>query len=498
MPLSLYDTLTAKKKAFEPLRPGQVGIYVCGVTVYDYIHIGHARSGTVFDVLVRHLRESGYTVTYVRNITDIDDKIIKRANETGEEPLAVAKRFTDAFHEDMTLLKIAAADIEPKVSDHLAEIYALIERLIEKGFAYQAGGDVYFSVSRFPGYGKLSHRSLVSLAVGASGRLSEAEVERKRDPADFALWKAAKPGELCWDSPWGKGRPGWHIECSAMSMRYLGESFDLHGGGLDLVFPHHENEIAQSEAATGKPFANFWIHNGFVEVAKEKMSKSLGNFFTVRECYRFVEPEALRYFALTVHYRAPLNLDWTVDEAGQVSGFPAVAEAERRVEYIYRTQLRLRAIAPKRIRDNLTEVPDEIAFFHKRLAAALDDDLNMPVALAATHEFLKQVNELAEPSGRKKRPIARIAIQAAESGFAVLGRVLGLGTDDPSQFLSRVRERRAKSRGVTLSEIEDAIEQRIAARRNRDFASADAIRNRLTEKGIELMDGPDGTTWHIP
>jgi len=498
MTLSLYDTLTAKKRVFEPLRPGHVGIYVCGVTVYDYVHIGHARSGTVFDVLVRYLRESGYTVTYVRNITDIDDKIIKRANETGEQPLAVAERFTDAFHEDMALLKIAPADIEPKVSEHLAEIHRLIERLIDTGFAYQTGGDVYFSVSRFPGYGKLSHRSLVSLAIGASGRLNEAEVERKRDPADFALWKAAKPGELSWDSPWGKGRPGWHIECSAMSMRYLGESFDLHGGGLDLVFPHHENEIAQSEAATGKPFAKFWIHNGFVEVSKEKMSKSLGNFFTARECYRFVEPEALRYFALTVHYRAPLNLDWTVDETGQVSGFPAVEEAERRVEYIYRTQLRLRAIAPKRIKDDATEVPEQIARFPKRMAAALDDDLNMPVALAATHEFLKQVNEMAEPIDRKKRPIAKDAIQAAESGFAALGRVLGLGTDDPSQFLSRVRERRAKSRGITVSEIEEAIEQRIAARKSRDFASADAIRNRLAEKGIELMDGPEGTTWHIP
>jgi cysteinyl-tRNA synthetase len=283
-----------------------------------------------------------------------------------------------------------------------------------------------------------------------------------------------------------------------MSTRYLGESFDIHGGGLDLVFPHHENEIAQSEAASGKPFANFWIHNGFVEVAKEKMSKSLGNFFTARECYRFVEPEALRYFAMTVHYRAPLNLDWTLDETGQVNGFPVVEEAERRVEYIYRTQLRLGAIAHKRIREDTSEVPDEIALFPKRLAAALDDDLNMPIALAATHEFLKQVNELAEPAGRKKRPIAKIAIEAAKSGFAVLGRVLGLGTDDPTQFLSRVRERRAKSRGITVSEIEDAIEQRIAARRNRDFTSADAIRNRLAEKGIELMDAPDGTTWHIP
>ncbi|MBN1655101.1 MAG: cysteine--tRNA ligase [Deltaproteobacteria bacterium] len=498
MPLTLYDTLSARKRTFEPLKPGHVGIYVCGVTVYDYVHIGHARSATVFDVMVRHLRESGFIVTYVRNITDIDDKIIKRALESGEETAQVAERFIEAFRQDMRVLNLLPADIEPKVSEHLQEIYQLISELIEKGYAYQAEGDVYFSVSRFPGYGKLSHRSLVSLATGASGRLNDAELERKRDPVDFALWKGAKPGELGWDSPWGRGRPGWHIECSAMSMRYLGETFDIHGGGLDLVFPHHENEIAQSEAATGKPFANFWVHNGFVEVAKQKMSKSLGNFFTARECYRFFEPEALRYFALTVHYRAPLNLDWVVDEAGRVTGFPSIEEAERRVEYIYNTQLRLKAVSPKRIREDAVEIPEEIALFPERLAAALDDDLNLPVALAVTHEFLKQVNELSEPAGKRKIAIARKAVEAAENGFLVLGRVLGLGYDDPSRFLSRVRERRAKARGITPEQIEKAIDERIAARKKRDFIQADAIRSRLAENGIELMDGPEGTTWHIP
>jgi cysteinyl-tRNA synthetase len=336
------------------------------------------------------------------------------------------------------------------------------------------------------------------MALGASGRLRDEESQRKRDPADFALWKGAKAGELSWPSPWGAGRPGWHIECSAMSMRYLGESFDLHGGGLDLIFPHHENEIAQSEAATGKPLARYWMHNGFIEVAKEKMSKSLGNFFTARECYRVVDPEALRFFTMTVHYRSPLNLDWVVDPSGQVQGFPQIEEAERRVEYLYQTRLRLTAIASDRVDESRTEAPKALADFPTRFKEALDDDLNMPAALAVTEDFLKQVNELAEPTSKKKARIGRAGLDAALAGFGILDRILGLGTQDPAQFLSRIRARRAERRGIVDAEVEQAIAQRLNARKNRDFATADAIRSRLAEQGIELMDGPESTTWHIP
>ncbi len=497
MDIRLHNTVTGRKEPFEPLQPGKVGIYVCGPTVYDYPHLGHARAYVVYDVLVRHLRESGLQVKYVRNITDIDDKIIKRAREAGEQPAELARRYTEVFHEDMQRLGVLAADVEPRVSDHLPEIHALIGRLIERGHAYRVDGDVYFEVNSFLGYGGLSHRSSSSLATGASGRLDEAEERRKRDPADFALWKSSGPGERGWDSPWGKGRPGWHIECSAMSMKHLGETFDIHGGGLDLVFPHHENEIAQSEAATGKKPVRYWVHNGFIEVDKEKMSKSLGNFFTARECFRLFEPEALRYYVLTVHYRAPLNLDWTLDAQGALAGFPGVEEAERRVQYIYNTRKRVQAIEPSRIVDSAEPVQPELKDFASRLRAALDDDLNTPVGLAVTSEFLKNANELVEATRRKKGKVSRAAVNAAIEGFAALGRVLGLGEQRPDDLLERVRARRVKAVGMSEQDVEREIEARVQARKAKDFQAADAIRDRLAEKGIELMDGPEGTTWRV-
>jgi cysteinyl-tRNA synthetase len=497
MDIRLHNTLTGRKEPFQPLHPGRVGIYVCGPTVYDYPHLGHARCYVVYDVLVRHLRESGLQVKYVRNITDIDDKIIKRAAEAGEEPAGLAEKYAAIFHQDMERLGVLAADVEPRVSDHLPEIHALIRRLVETGHAYQADGDVYFEVGSFLGYGALSRRGSSSLVVGASGRLCEISEKRKRDPADFALWKGSKPGEPGWDSPWGRGRPGWHIECSAMSMKHLGETFDIHGGGLDLVFPHHENEIAQSEAATGKKPARYWVHNGFIEMNKEKMSKSLGNFFTARECFRLLEPEALRYYVLTVHYRAPLSLDFALDEQGNLRGFPGVEEAERRVEYVYATQRRLERIEPSRIVDSSEPVPTEIADFQARLRGALDDDLNTPIALAVTGEFLKSANEIAEGTRRKKGKASRTAIDAAAEGFAVLGRVLGLGEQQPEAFLGRVRARRVKAAGLSEEAVERDIAARNQARKDRDFQAADAIRSRLAEKGIELMDGPEGTNWRV-
>jgi cysteinyl-tRNA synthetase len=449
----------------------------------------------VYDVLVRHLRARDMAVTYVRNVTDIDDKIVRRAKELGEKPVELARRFTAIFHEDMAKVGVLPADVEPRVSEHLPEIFKLIGDLLARGAAYRVDGDVYFRVQAFPGYGKLSHRRLDDLAHGASGRIDEDEQRRKEHPADFALWKSDDDPEATWESPWGRGRPGWHIECSAMSTRYLGESFDLHGGGLDLVFPHHENEIAQSEAVSGKPLARLWMHNGFVEVNKEKMGKSLGNFFTAREVFRFVEPEAMRWFVMTVHYRAPLSLDWSLDAAGQVQGFPQIEEAERRVEYLYRTRERLQAIEPARLHAG-RPVPAVLRDFAARLGEALDDDLNMPVALALAHEALREVNELCEAAARKAGA-GRDAAAAAASVFDVLVRVLGLGADDATAFLARLQERRIARLGLDRAAIDGRVRERAEARRARDFARADAIRAELGALGVEVMDTAQGSRWRV-
>ena len=497
MSVRLHNTLTGQKETFEPAEPGHARIYVCGPTVYDYAHLGHARCYVVYDVLVRHLRSNGLKVTYVRNITDVDDKILKRASETGTEPTDLATRFANAYAEDMHRLGNLDPDVEPRVSTHLEDIFALVQRLIEREHAYVSDGDVYFSVESFPEYGKLSHRDLGQMKVGASDRLDDAQTARKRHPADFALWKKSADGAWGWESPWGPGRPGWHIECSAMSMKHLGNTLDLHGGGLDLVFPHHENEIAQSEAATGVPFSRCWMHNGFVEVDKEKMSKSLGNFFTARDLFERVEPEAIRYFMMTVHYRAPLNLDWTLDDAGNVTGFPQFEEAERRLAYLYKTKQRLANLPENRIVDSDGPVPSELGEFSSALRGALDDDLNMPVALAKLADFLKTVNELCDQAMRKKGKATRSAVDAAARGFDALGRELGLGAEDASAVLLRIRDRRAKARGLDADWIEGRIEARTEARKSKDFAEADRIRDELGANGVELLDGPEGTGWTI-
>ena len=480
-----------------PAEPGHVRLYVCGQTVYDHAHVGHMRTELTYDFLVRHLRERGLRVTYVRNVTDVDDKIIRRAAETGEGPMQLAQRYAAANREDELQLGLINPDIEPRVSDHIEPIRALITTLIDKGAAYSSEGDVYFSVEAFPEYGKLSHRKQADLEYGASGRLDDSEVQRKRRPADFALWKAAKPGEISWESPWGNGRPGWHIECSAMCMCHLGESIDVHGGALDLVFPHHENEIAQSEAATGKPFSRIWMHCGFLETSREKMSKSLGNFLTARDCFRLYEPEALRYLAMTVHYRSPLALDWSVDAGGVITGSSQLEDAERRVEYVYRTRARLVSIAKARLTEQ-GEVADELANFGNNLNTALEDDLNMPVVLAVLAEFLKQVNELAERTKTKTGRVSQAAVQAGERGVALLGMVLGLGCDDPDTWLARVRRRRALRLGLHEDAIEQKLVERVQARKDRDFARADALRDEIAALGVELMDGTEGTSWRIP
>ncbi len=498
MTLRLYNTLTSKKEPFETAEPGHARVYYCGPTVYDYAHLGHVRSATVYDLLVRHLRANGMKVTFVRNVTDIDDKIIKRSKENGEEPTELAKRFEKAYQEDMRAVGNVDPDIEPRVSEHLTQIHELIQKLIDKGAAYESGGDVYFRVSAFPEYGKLSHRKMEDHESGASGRTSDAELAKKENPADFALWKAATEGDPSWPSPWGPGRPGWHIECSAMSMTHLGESFDLHGGGLDLVFPHHENEIAQSEAATGKQMARFWVHNGFIEVNKEKMSKSLGNFFTARELYKRVDPEAVRWFNMTSHYRAPLNLDWTVDDEGNITGFPQFEEAERRVEYLYNAKKRLSQIPAGRIVDKDEAVPEELAKFGEKLTAVLDEDLNFPAALAEVNAFLKAVNELAEKAKGKKGKVATSWVEAAKAGFSRLEAETGLGQKDADGVLLGIRDRRAAAKGVDAALVEEKIAARAAARAAKDFEKADTLRADLTALGVELLDSPEGTTWTIP
>lgn len=495
--LRLQDTLSGNKKPFVTQTPGEAKIYVCGPTTYDYAHLGHARCYLVYDVLVRHLRATGLKVTYVRNITDIDDKIIKRAAEADMEPLALADKFAKTYHEDFARLGYVEPDIEPKVSDHLEQIFAMIQKLIDNGHAYQSEGDVYFQVDTFSDYGKLSHRDMSQHEEGASERLDTKQQTRKKNAADFALWKGVADDQVGWDSPFGRGRPGWHIECSAMSTEHIGDTLDLHGGGLDLVFPHHENEIAQSECATGHTYCNHWMHNGFIEVDKTKMSKSLGNFFTARELFDRVEPEAIRLFMMTVHYRAPLNLEWTLDEENRVSGFPQFEEAERRLAYLYETKQRVATIPEKRIKDVEDPAPQPIVEFPVKLKEALDDDLNMPVAIAVMTELLKTANELVDKAKGKKGKVSRMALDQLEVAFVALEAELGLGSDDADAILLRIRDRRAAAAGIDDAYVQEQIQARAAARADKEFEKADAIRAALTEKGVELHDAPTGTSWSM-
>jgi cysteinyl-tRNA synthetase len=457
--LQIHNSLTRQKAPFQPIEPGKVRMYVCGMTVYDYCHLGHARVLVVFDVVYRYLRALGHEVTYIRNITDIDDKIIRRANENGEPFQALTERFIAAMREDSEALGVLPPTAEPRATAHIGEILSMVQTLIDKNLAYVAdNGDVYYAVSRFPDYGKLSGKDPADLRAGARVEIGES----KRDPLDFALWKAAKQDEPAWDSPWGPGRPGWHIECSAMSTCCLGNHFDIHGGGADLQFPHHENEIAQSEGATGEPFVNVWMHNGFVRVNEEKMSKSLGNFFTVREILRLYRPEEVRYFILTSHYRSPLNYDDS-----------ALQQARAALTRLY-TALR-----------GLPEaVPAEGESFRTRFQSAMDDDFNTPVALAVLFELAREINRL-RADGSDQQAAAHSAL------LCELSAVLGLLQDDPEVYLRGGSD----TEGPSDAEIESLIEQRRAARANKDWAEADRVREALTAAGIVLEDGPQGTTW---
>ena len=457
--LQIFNSLNRRKEIFTPIEPGKVRMYVCGMTVYDHCHVGHARVMVVFDVVLRWLRAQGYAVTYVRNITDIDDKIIRRAQERGEPPTALTGRYIAAMHEDSAALGILPPTAEPRATAHIPEILAMIETLIARGFAYAAdNGDVYYSVAAFPGYGKLSGKDPADLRAGARVEIGES----KRDPLDFALWKSAKPGEPAWESPWGPGRPGWHIECSAMSTCTLGNQFDIHGGGADLQFPHHENEIAQSEGATGEPFVRVWMHNGFVRVNEEKMSKSLGNFFTVREILQRYRPEEVRYFILTSHYRSPLNYD---DEH--------LSNARAALTRLYTALRGLPAAEP---------AGGET--FRERFLAAMDDDFNTPVALSVLFDLVREINRV--------RPHDEQAAGGLGAELRALGETLGLVQGDADSYLRGG----APGEGTDAdARIDALIAERLAARQAKRWAEADRIRDELAAAGIVLEDGPGGTTW---
>ncbi len=459
MALSIYNTLSKAKEPLKPLVDNQVRMYVCGMTVYDFCHIGHARVMVAFDVVSRWLRQRGYELTYVRNITDIDDKIIRRAQENGESFEALTGRMIAAMHEDEARLSVLRPDLEPRATDHIAGMHEMIQTLIDKGFAYAPGnGDVYYRVGKFAGYGKLSRRKIEDLKIGARIEVDEA----KEDPLDFVLWKAAKPGEPSWESPWGAGRPGWHIECSVMSTCCLGETFDIHGGGPDLVFPHHENEIAQSEAATGKQYANAWMHAGAVRVDGEKMSKSLGNFFTIREVLEKYQPEVVRYLLVSSHYRSPIN--YSED---------SLKEAKGALERFYTA---LRGLPE-------AEATDGEAFV-TRFGEAMDDDFNTPEACAVLFEMAREVNRLRETD--------LPAAAALAARLKVLAGVLGVLQMEPDAFLQA-----GAASKVDAAEVDALIAARLQARAEKNWAESDRIRDQLAAMGVVLEDGKGGTTWRL-
>jgi cysteinyl-tRNA synthetase len=513
MSLRLHNTLTGAIEPFVPLKAGEVGVYVCGVTVYDRCHVGHARSLVFFDMAVRYLRLTGQRVRFVRNITDIDDKIIRRAHEQGIEAAQLAERYIDAFHRDVAALGCIAPDVEPRATEHIAAMIAMIAALERAGLAYASSGDVYFSVATFPSYGKLSKRRLGDMIAGARVEVDE----RKRDALDFALWKAAKAGEPFWESPWGPGRPGWHLECSAMSVAYLGQPFDLHGGGEDLIFPHHENEIAQSEGATGEPFVRHWLHHAFVRINDEKMSKSLGNFLTIEEILKRMAPEALRLFLIGTHYRSPL--DFT--EQG-------LEDAERACARLHETMARVEnalAAAPAAATDGASatgaatptagatrggaatpmtgahggttsadpaaaRLPDAVAGYREQFLAAMDDDLNSARALGVLFEEIREVNRLLDAGETAD-------LAAHHRNLRELAGVLGVIRSPARSYVEDEKGRHLASSGVDVAEIERLIGERTAARKARDFRRADEIRNELLARGIALKDGAEGTTWSV-
>lgn len=459
MKIKLHNTLSGKKEEFKPINENQVRMYVCGMTVYDYCHIGHARVMVGFDVITRFLRHAGYDVTYIRNITDVDDKIFNRANENGEPYGALTERFIDAMHEDERALLVLPPDQEPRATEHMGQIIEMIETLIDKGFAYAASnGDVYYRINKFDGYGKLSKKNIADLQAGARVDIEEL----KESPLDFALWKSAKDGEAFWESPWGNGRPGWHIECSAMSTCCLGNTFDIHGGGPDLKFPHHENEIAQSEAATGETYVNYWMHAGAVRVNKEKMSKSLGNFFTIREVLEKYAPEVVRYFLISSQYRSQVDYSES-----------SLTESQSALDRMYQS---LRGL-------ELSDGELEKRFVD-RFNEAMCDDFNTPLALAVMFDLVKELNSARDTDA--------VLVNRLASTLRYLGSVLGLLETDPEAYFKQAP---AVEGGLSEQDIESLIAERTQARADKNWAESDRIRDLLLEEGVTLDDSKEGTTW---
>ncbi len=476
MSLRVYNTLERKKVPFIPVRPGIVTMYVCGPTVYDSCHIGHARSVIVFDVILKYLKAAGFDVTYVRNFTDVDDKIINRAGQLGVETSEVAEKYIKEFYEDMDALHIERATIEPRATEHIDRIIALIEKLLKKGMAYRINGDIFYSVEKFENYGKLSGRKLEDMEAGARVDIDE----RKRNPFDFALWKSLKPGEPFWDSPWGRGRPGWHIECSAMSSAYLGETFDIHGGGKDLVFPHHENEIAQSEGAYEKPFAKYWIHNGFVNINHEKMSKSLGNFLLIKDILKSYHPDSVRLFLLSNHYRSPI--DYTNK---------AMDESDAGLDKIYSLI--------KRVEENpgfaLKEVQNEPGDYWKQFREAMDDDFNTAKGIGILFDAVRHVNRLMDDNSGTIPGDVKIMIGKIHADILKIGKVLGILSESAGAYFERKKTNFLENKAIDPALIDSLVKERFEARKAKDWKKADEIRKMLSDMDVLIEDRPDGTVW---
>ncbi len=480
MSISVYNTLTQQKELFQTIEPGKVRMYVCGPTVYDSCHIGHARSVVVFDVIQRYLKSQGYEVVYVRNFTDVDDKIIQRAAERGVKPKELAERFIEEFYRDMQALYVEPATFEPRVTEHIDDIVDIIEKLIAKGSAYAVEGDVFFAVDSFEEYGKLSNRKLADMAAGARVAINP----RKHSPFDFTLWKMAKQGEPSWDSPWGRGRPGWHIECSAMSKRYLGEEFDIHGGGKDLIFPHHENEIAQSEAVHGRGFVRYWIHNGFVNINQEKMSKSLGNFRLIKDVIQQYHPEVVRLFLLSKQYRKPIDFNQKAMEDSQTA-----------LDRIYALILRVEETL-----DNVSQCDDgdKETTYWNQFCSAINDDFNTAGGIAVIFNAVRYANRILDEIRAETIPTETgAALAALRKEILQMTAILGIGNQDPDSYLKNHRASGVAAENVDPTLIESLIADRELARQAKDWKKADEIRAKLSAMSVTLEDRPDGTHWKV-
>ncbi|MDD2388794.1 MAG: cysteine--tRNA ligase [Desulfobacterales bacterium] len=480
MTIRIYNTLSRKKEEFVPIKTGKVAMYVCGPTVYDSCHIGHARSVIVFDLIARYFKATGYELTYVRNFTDVDDKIINRANELGVSSKDLAEKYILEFYRDMDALHVQRATFEPRATEHIDQIIQFIETLISKKFAYTIDGDVYFSVEAFKDYGKLSGRKLEDMEAGARVNIDE----RKHNPFDFALWKSAKPGEPSWESPWGKGRPGWHIECSAMSTQYLGQTFDIHGGGKDLIFPHHENEIAQSEAASGLTFARYWVHNGFININHEKMSKSLGNFLLIKDILTQYHPESVRLFILSSHYRSPI--DFTDN---------AMVEAVSNLDKLYGLLERIeKALGPLSEIDVTKQISGE---YWQRFCEAMDDDFNSARGIGILFDSVRAINRLLDdyPDGLPSDALDTLRRDYAD--IMNIGSILGILFDSPEDYFDQKKSQGLARTSIDPAAIDQLIQDRADARKAKDWARADQIKKQLSDMNIILEDRPEGTTWKI-